>query len=331
MKAAQYATRGNPVEVTDVVEMEDPVAGPGEVVIDVEVSPINPSDVLTITGDYGILPKLPALCGNEGVGRVASLGDGVEDLQVGDRVFLPIGQGTWRTQMTGKAAELVPVPPGTDPLQMSMLGINPPTAYLMLRDFVRLEPGDWMIQNAANSGVGRYAIQLAAAQGVKSINVVRRDDVADELTALGAEAVVTDGDDLAEKVRAVTDGAPLKLGLDAVGGDATMRLGDCLTEGGKVVNYGLLSGQACKLSPAATIFFDVSLHGFWLARWFRTSPIGERIAVMTELGARVATGEMTAAVDSTYDLDDIKAALGRAMADGRDGKVLVTPNGELKD
>ena len=98
MKAAQYATRGNPVEVTDVVEMEDPVAGPGEVVIDVEVSPINPSDVLTITGDYGILPKLPALCGNEGVGRVASLGDGVEDLQVGDRVFLPIGQGTWRTR-----------------------------------------------------------------------------------------------------------------------------------------------------------------------------------------------------------------------------------------
>jgi len=188
-----------------------------------------------------------------------------------------------------------------------------------------------MIQNAANSGVGRYAIQLAAAQGVKSINVVRRDDVADELTALGAEAVVTDGDDLAEKVRAVTDGAPLKLGLDAVGGDATMRLGDCLTEGGKVVNYGLLSGQACKLSPAATIFFDVALHGFWRARWFRTSPIGERIAVMTELGARVATGEMTAAVDSTYDLDDIKAALGRAMADGRDGKVLVTPNGELKD
>jgi len=330
MKVVQYAERGNPVEVVQVLETDAPVAGPGEVVIDVEASPINPSDVLTITGDYGILPEMPAYCGNEGVGRIASMGEGVEDLLVGVRVFLPVGVGTWRQQIKAKAIDLVPVPPGTDPLQMSMLTINPPTAYLMLRDFVRLNPGDWVIQNAANSGVGRYVIQLAAAQGAKSINIVRRPELVDELKAMGAEAVIVEGPGMAKAVREITGGEPLKLGLDAIGGDATLALGDCLTSDGVVVNYGLLSGEPCKLSSAATIFHDVSLRGFWLARWFRTAPIGERMSVMTEIGGRLATGELSAAIDSTYDLDHIGDALARAMEGGRDGKVLITPNGPVE-
>ena len=330
MKVVQYAERGNPVEVARVLDVEAPVAGPGEVVLDVLASPINPSDVLTLTGDYGILPPLPAFCGNEGVGRVAALGEGVDDMVVGQPVFLPVGGGTWRQQITAKAIDLVPVPPGSNALQMAMMTINPPTAYLMLRDFVRLNPGDWMIQNAANSGVGRYVIQLAEAQGVKSINVVRRPELVDELKAMGAEAVVVEGPDMVREVRKLTDGAPVKLGLDAIGGDATLVLGDCLTTGGVVVNYGLLSGEACKLSSAATIFHDVALRGFWLARWFREAPIGERMAVMTELAARVAAGELVAAVDSTFDLDHIGDALARSMAGGRDGKVLLTPNGNIE-
>ncbi|MBT3787730.1 MAG: zinc-dependent alcohol dehydrogenase family protein [Alphaproteobacteria bacterium] len=329
MKIVQYAERGNPVDVVKVLEVDAPSAGPGEVVLDVLASPINPSDVLTVTGDYGILPPLPAYCGNEGVGRVASLGEGVEDIAVGQQVFLPVGAGTWRQQITAKAAEIVPVPPGTDPLQMAMLTINPPTAYLMLRDFVRLEPGDWVIQNASNSGVGRYVIQLAAAQGAKSINIVRRAELADELKAMGADAVVVEGPGMSKEVREITGGAPVKLGLDAIGGDSTLALGDCLTDDGVVVNYGLLSGEPCKLSSAATIFHDVTLRGFWLARWFRNAPIGERMAVVTEIAGRIATGELVAAVDSTYDLDHISDALARSMAGSRDGKVLVTPNGPI--
>jgi len=329
MKAAQYSERGHPPDIINVIELDAQEPAAGEVVINVEASPINPSDVLTLTGDYAIRPKLPAFGGAEGVGRVASLGDGVSEPEVGARVFLPVGIGTWRQQVVAKADDLVPVPAGTDPLQMAMLTVNPPTAYLMLRDYVRLNPGDWVIQNAANSAVGRYVIQLAAAQGAKSINVVRREGLADELTALGAEAVVVDGDDLARRVKQIVGDDPLKLALDAVGGEATLRLGDSLTSGGVVVNYGLLSGEACRLSSAATIFHDVSLRGFWLARWFREAPIGERMAVMTEMAGRVAAGDLTAAVDGCYPLEEISEALARAMADGRDGKVLVTPNGPV--
>ena len=329
MKAAQYSKRGHPPDIISVIEVDAPTAGPGEVVIDVEVSPINPSDILTLTGDYGILPKLPAYCGNEGVGRINAIGDGVTEFEIGTRVFLPVGGGTWRQQMVARADDLVPVPLAADAVQMAMLSINPPTAYLMLRDFVRLNPGDWVIQNAANSAVGRYVIQLAAAQGAKSINVVRRAELNDELMALGGEAVVVDGDDLAARVKEIIGDAPLKLALDAIGGDATLRLGDSLTTEGVVVNYGLLSGEACSLSSAATIFHDVGLRGFWLARWFRQAPIGERIAVMTEMAGRIAAGDLIAAVDSTYALDDIQQALSRAMADGRDGKVLIAPNGPV--
>jgi NADPH:quinone reductase-like Zn-dependent oxidoreductase len=214
---------------------------------------------------------------------------------------------------------------------MAMLSINPPTAYLMLRDFARLNPGDWLIQNAANSAVGRYVIQLAAAQGAKSINVVRRADLDDELMALEAEAVLVDGDDLAARVREIVGDAPLRLALDAVGGAATLRLGDCLTGGGVVVNYGLLSGDACRLSSAATIFHDVGLRGFWLARWYREAPAGERIAVITEMAGRIAAGDLVAAVDSTYGLDNADDALARAMAGGRNGKILITPNGPVVD
>lgn len=334
MKAVKYARRGDPLEVVEVVDIASPQAGPGEVVIDVEAAPINPSDVLAITGDYGILPKLPAFCGAEGIGRISALGDGVDDLATGTRVFLPLGGGVWRQQLTAQADDLVPVPPGTDALQMAMLSINPPTGYLMLRDFVRLNPGDWLIQNAANSAVGRYVVQLAAAQGAKAINVVRRAGLSDELTALGGEAVIVDGDDLAARVKEIVGEAPLRLALDAVGGEATLRLGECLTRGGVVVNYGLLSGEACRLSSAATIFHDVALRGFWLARWLREAPVGERITVMTEMAGRIAAGDLLAAVDSTHGLEDTEAArkaLARAMSAGRDGKVLFTPNGPLGD
>jgi len=332
MKAIQYARRGNPLEVIEVVDLPDLSPGPGEVVINIEASPVNPSDVLSITGDYAIRPKLPAFGGSEGVGLISALGDGVDDFAVGTRVFLPLGSGTWRQQMTAPADDLVPVPQGTDILQMAMLSVNPPTAYLMIRDFVRLNPGDWMIQNAANSAVGRYAIQLAEAQGAKSINVVRRPELAEELTALGAEAVIVDGDDLAARVKEIHGDAPLKVAFDAVGGEATQRLGDCLTTGGVVVNYGLMSGEACRLSSAATIFRDVSLRGFWLARWYREAPIGERMTVITEMAGRIAAGDLIAAVDSTHGLDDtesVRLALAQAMSEGRSGKVLFTPNGAV--
>ena len=334
MKAAQYSKRGNPPEVVELIDDDPGAPGEGEVLIEVLASPINPSDLLMITGDYASQPPLPISPGNEGLGRIIAVGPGVDSPAVGDRVLLPRGSGTWRHQLRCEA-RLVPavaVPAEADPLQISMLVANPPTAALMLRDFVALETGDWLIQNAANSAVGRYLIALAAADGVGTLNVVRRPGLEAELRELGAPdttRVLVDGPDLVERVAELTQGRAPRLAIDAIGGEATMRLADSLGEGGVVVNYGLLSGQPCQISAAATVFRDISLRGFWLARWYQQATGEARRALYAELSALVASGQLRAAVAATYPLEQIGQALSHAMADGRNGKVIITPAGDL--
>jgi NADPH:quinone reductase-like Zn-dependent oxidoreductase len=324
MKAARFSAFGVPTEVVQVVDEDPGPLAPGEALLEVLATPINPSDGATISGIYGMLPKLPAVPGNEGVGRVVRV-EGAAPVKPGDIVFLPMGGGTWRTHLKAKAQRLLPVPAGADLFQMAMLSINPPTAELLLREFVPLQRGEWVMQNVANSAVGRYLISLAKREGIKTINIVRRAGLAEELKALGADVVLEDGDDLAQRVREATGGAPVKLGIDAVGGSATLRLGDSVAEGGTVVHYGSMSGKAPLISPTALIFRNVTLRGFWLVHWMSSTPREGQAALMGKLAKLVADGTLSAPVDATFPLENIREALSRALEGGRQGKVLLTP------
>ncbi|SDK24322.1 zinc-dependent alcohol dehydrogenase family protein [Microbulbifer yueqingensis] len=325
MLKAEYQTRGPvPQDVIEPVEFEKPQLKEGEVLLELLASPINPSDVLTLTGQYGMLPPLPAIGGNEGVAKVIEHGPGVNAPEIGQTVLLPVGIGTWRTHFVVAADKLVPLPNEADPLQLSMISINPPTASLMLSEFVDLQPGDWVIQNAANSGVGNYLVQLASIRGLKTVNIVRRESLVEPLKAQGADVVLVDGEDLPERVKEATGGAAIKLGIDAVGDTATGRIADCLAEGGTLVNYGMMSGKPCKISPSALIFSGVSLKGFWLARWFEQASTDEQQRVYGELTQLIIAGKLKAPVDSTYSVSDIKDAVAAAAQGGREGKILVT-------
>ena len=327
MKQARYATRGPvPQDVIEAVECELPVPGPGQALVEVLAAPINPSDLLMLTGQYGMLPPLPAIGGNEGVGRVLALGEGVSSLAVGRSVLLPRSGGTWATHLLAEARALLPLPDDADPVQLSMITVNPPTARLLLSEFVDLEPGEWVIQNAANSAVGGYLVQLAALRGLKTINVVRRESAREDVLALGADAVLVDGEDLAKRVRELTGGATIRLGVDAVGGAATERLARSLGEGGLVVNYGAMGGEDCTLSPASLVFRDVALRGFWLARWYRSAPPERRGALFAELAGLIGQGKLFARVQATYGIDQIKQAVAAAAAGERDGKIVLIPN-----
>ncbi|MEQ1517335.1 MAG: zinc-dependent alcohol dehydrogenase family protein, partial [Usitatibacteraceae bacterium] len=191
MQRAQYTERG-PVPQASIksVDFTLPPLAEGQVLIKVLAAPINPSDVLTLTGGYGILPPLPAIGGNEGVGVVAELGPGVSAPAVGQTVLLPAGSGTWTTHLVADAKKLMPLPNGVDPLQLAMMTVNPPTAYLMLKEFVDLQAGDWVIQNVANSGVGEYLIQLAKIRGLKTVNIVRRESAVAAVKAMGGDVVL---------------------------------------------------------------------------------------------------------------------------------------------
>lgn len=324
---AQYSQRGPvPQDVIAAVEFELAPPAAGEVQVAVLAAPINPSDVLTLTGEYGLLPPLPAVGGNEGVGRVVALGEGVSGLAEGMIVLLPVGCGTWTTHLNLPAKTLVPLPPEVDPVQASMLTVNPPTAQLMLSEFVDLKPGDWVIQNAANSAVGGYLIQLAKLRGLITVNVVRRDSAIPALKEDGAEHVLVDGDDLPKRVRELIGDAPIRLGIDCIGGVATENLARCLAEGATLINYGAMSGERCMISPRYFVFRDITLRGFWLSQWFKKATPEARRAVFAQIGAHIARGELHARVHARYAITDIKKAVADAARGARSGKIVMVPN-----
>ena len=220
MKRIDLSAYGAPETVSSCVEVPDVGApGPGEVVFDVLAFPINPADVSFCCGSYRLRPPLPATPGAECVGRVTAAGAGVTAVRPGDLV-VNMQRENWVQRRRIRSDDAIPIPAGLDLAQAAMLRINPATALLLLEDHADLKPGDWVIQDVANSAVGRHLIVLARARGVKTVNVVRRDDVTAELRDLGADVVLKDGPDLAERARAATGGAPIRLGIDAVSGDA---------------------------------------------------------------------------------------------------------------
>jgi NADPH:quinone reductase-like Zn-dependent oxidoreductase len=328
MKAVRFSRFGPAHEVAELVDVEEPGApGPGEVLLELERSSINPADLLQFEGRYGaVQPKLPVWAGGEAVGRVLQTGAGVVHLRVGDRVLaLLAARGNWRPHTKVQAARLFALPEANLD-QLAMLGVNPPTAWLMLHHFVSLAPGDWVIQNAGNSGVGQAVIQFAKRLGWKTVSLVRRDDQVAPLRALGADVVLVDGPDLAARVHAATGGTRPRLGIDAVAGDATRRLGSTMADGGVVVNYGMLSGDACALEPGDVVFRDVSLRGFWLARWFASAPLDQQHALYRQLGGAIADGALRVEVEAVYPLAKVTEALAHAARPGRSGKVLIAPN-----
>ncbi|MEM9180546.1 MAG: zinc-dependent alcohol dehydrogenase family protein [Pseudomonadota bacterium] len=324
MNIIEFTELGQPADVLKLKPVADRAPQAGEARVKVLATPIHPANLLQIAGQYAAAPDLPSIPGGEGVGEVVALGAGVDHLQVGQLVLLAGVGGTWRDEIVAPAAGFVPAPPG-DVEQLSMLAVNPMTAHLMLRDFVDLNEGDWIIQSAANSAVGEMVIQLAAQRGIKTVNIVRREALVRPLTELGGTVVLVDGPDLVEQVRNATGGAEIKLALDCVGGDTYERMVETLGYSAPIVAYGSLSGKQPELSLRAIVTNDVRPRGFWLARWYETATAEQKQAALGALVPLIASGQIKTKVDSRYPLEEIADAVTRAAAGGRDGKVLLVP------
>lgn len=329
MQAIEFAAYGVPHEVCRCIEVDEP--GPpaaDEVIVEIEASAINPADMLIVEGRYPGPAELPARLGIEGVGRVIAKGDAVGTLEIGDRV-VSLERANWAQRVRLKAERAVKVPDDAPVLQLAQLKANPPSAMLMLRNYVTLEPGDWVVQNAANSAVGQHVVRLAGAAGIRTANVVRREEAAAPLTEIGADVVLLDGDNLGDRMRAATGGAGARLALDAVCGDATRRLADCLDDGGVVVTYGFLSGEPCRVTPHQLVLHDVTVRGFWLVKEAGRMSPQDLHGMYRELAARFADGTLHSPVEATYGLEAIGEALERSWRFGRSGKIVLTPNGPV--
>lgn len=329
MKQILLDRYGEPEEglrCADVPDIGTP--GAGEVVFEVLAFPINPADVSFCRGTYRLKPELPATPGAECVGRVLGIGAGVTHVKPGDLV-INLQRENWAQRRRVKGDDVIAVSEGVDIQQAAMLRINPATALLLLTDIVALNPGDWIIQNVANSAVGRLVIRLARQRGVKTVNVVRRESLFGELKALGADVCVVDGPELAETVKSQTHGAPIRLGLDAVSGRATARLSACLGEGGAVCNYGSMSGEDPVMSRSALVSGGQKLVGFILGRGLASRSLEQIRTIYAELGQQLAKGNLSAPVEMVYPIEDITDAVAHAQRGERSGKILVAPNGPV--
>jgi NADPH:quinone reductase-like Zn-dependent oxidoreductase len=322
----RYGTPWEVARCADVPDVGEPAAD--EVVFDVLAFPINPADMWFCRGSYRLKPPLPATPGAECVGRVTAVGSAVKHVRKGDLV-INLQRENWAERRKVKGDDAIPLPAGIDLRQAAMVRINPPTAQLMLSDFVDLKPGDWVIQNVANSAVGRLLIVLAKQRGLRTVNVVRRADLAGELKALGADIVVVDSSDLARQVGEATADARIMLGVEAIGGAATGRLADCIATDGTLVHYGSMSGEDPKVTRNNFIYRGVRLTGFMLGRFLSRRSAEEIRAIYADLGGQVMAGKLSAPVDTVYPIENIKEALAHADKGGRNGKILVSPNGAI--
>ncbi|MGN7799773.1 zinc-binding dehydrogenase [Leifsonia sp. 22587] len=325
MKALIHDEFGDPAEVLSVDERPLPEPGAGEVRVRMLLSPIHNHDLWTVRGTYGFKPELPAQAGTEALGVVDALGDGVDQLTVGQRVVTGGTFGVWAEYFVTRAAGLIPVPDALPDESAAQL-VSMPFSAISLLESLDLAEGDWLIQNAANGAVGRMVAQLGAARGINVVGLVRRAAGVEELRAQGIERVIaTDDADWREQLAALTDGAPLRVGVDSVGGSAAGDVLSTLAVNGTLVVFGAMASPTLELASGDIIFKQATVKGFWGSVVSREMPADQRNRLFQELFARIQDGTLTLPVAGVHALADIRAAVEASGRPGRVGKVLLRP------
>jgi NADPH:quinone reductase-like Zn-dependent oxidoreductase len=321
MHAIQLVAYGDPLTGLEHVELPEPKApGKGEVLLQVHFSPLNISDLLLARGTYAVRPDTPAVIGNEGVATVLQVGEGVRTVSVDDIVLLPRGTFAWAQRVVAPAETLFALPYGIDMKQASMLSINPPTAALMLGRYVELNAGSWVLQNAANSGVGRAVIAFAKSKGIRTLNIVRRPELVAELTQLGADVVLVESENTVRDAKAVLGSAKVSLAMDAVGGESTATLAQILDVNGTILSYAGMSGPMVMISQFSLVASRTNLRGFYMYYPEHVSFLAHAIRESVKL---VADGQLKLPYSATFHPRDIKDAVehtnqgGKALLDFR--------------
>ncbi len=322
INALRYERPGLPAEVLELVGLDLPTLQPGEALVALRFGAIHYSDLGLINGTYGNLKKLPSVAGREGVGEVVALGPKTSAPKIGTLVRMPEEDGVWREAVVAKAADLLVIPSGVPAEQAALAFINPPTVWRMLYDFVKLEHGDWLIQNAGTSAVGVLVAQLAKHRGLKCVSVVRDIAKGESLYKAGATKVVAEDSGYEKDAARLTGGAPIKLALNAVGGESTGRLCRSVAPGAVVVTYGGVTAEPMRFPTRFLIFNNIQLRGFWLDGWVRSHPMADTQAMYEKIFELIRAGVLAQPVAAKYPLTEWRAALEHAFRAGKGGKVL---------
>jgi NADPH:quinone reductase len=339
MKAIRFDHYGEPAEVLTVTEQAVPQPGAGQVRVKMRLSPINPSDLLYVRGHYsGVTPHFPSGAGFEGVAVIDAVGPDVEGLSIGQRVFARNSPGgNWAQYAVVPAEKAWPVPDDIDDEQIASFLINPATAILMVRHLLAVPRGQWLLQSAASSELGRMIIRLAKHDGIRTINVVRRREAVQELKDLGADEVIVSGDGpIDEQVHNIVGPQGVGFAIDPVAGEVGTEIFRSLSEDGRMLVYGSLTGQGISVGddPRLTLSGRRILEVYWLGYWLpRLDESGffapDRPAIpqlIDEIVDLIRRGVLNTSPGKKFGLDDIRAAVTEAESAGRSGKVFLAPN-----
>ena len=322
-KAVIYKEFGKPLEVLSLVESDVHGPGPQEVLVKLIASPIIPADFGSILGNYGKLKPLPATAGAMGIGEVVEVGNSVTDVGIGDTVRIPEEIGAWQEYCLIPVEELKVLPPGLDPQSACIAALNPPTVIRLLEDFGSLSSGDWVIQNAANSNVGIAIVQYAKKLGLKTVNLVRRDELIQPLLDLGADKVVTEENFNPREIESLTGEGRPKLAINSVGGHSALKILNALRSGGTHVTIGAMTFEPVRLPTRQLIFEDIRMCGFWLMQWRNQHTTAEVEALDNKVYSLIKDGTFNFPVAATYPVSHYRTALEHA-GKPRFGTVLIT-------
>ena len=324
MRAITLPSYGGP-EALVLADVEDAIAGSGEVLVEVVATAVNRADVLQRKGFYNPPPGASPYPGLECSGRIAALGDGVAGWSVGDEVCALLSGGGYASLVAVPVGQLLPVPAGVPLVEAAALPEVVCTVWSNVFQLAALQPGEVLLVHGGTSGIGTMATQLAVRHGARVVCTVGSPAKAERAEALGAERAIRYRDeDFVEVVRELTGGRGVDVVLDNMGASYLPRNVQSLATGGRLVVIGLQGGVTGELDLAALLGKRASIH----ATSLRARPAAEKSAIVAAVLAGVwpaiEAGEVHPVIDRVLPLEDAAEAHRIMESSTHVGKILLT-------
>ncbi len=324
MKAIRVDEFGEP-EVLKHVEVERPSPDEGEVLIEIKSAGVNYADTMRRRNQYVESQWLPFTPGSEVAGTVAEVGNGVEDVNVGDRVVTLLGTGGYATYAASRAQNLIPIPEGMNFDEAAAIPLQGLTAYHVLETSGRLKEGESVLVHAAAGGVGYLAVQMAKLMGASPvIATASTQEKLNLASELGADVLVNyTEEDWPDRVREATGGAGADVILEMVGGDFIQKNLECLAAFGRMVVYGSASGDRGTLVPMDLMYHNQIVAGFYLPR-LMTRPDLFGPSLQEVLGW-ISSGQVSLTIGARYPLEQAPDAHDALEGRQTTGKIVLNP------
>lgn len=326
-KAIVYSMFGNPKNVLKIVTVDTPKPNAEQLLVKMKLASVNPSDLLTIRGTYAGRINFPKVAGFEGVGTVVDTGKRYNNL-LGKRVLALRGIGTWQEYNLISANEAIQVPDSIDDTTAAQLYINPLTIWLMLTDKFKIKSNNTLLINAGNSACGHIIGGFSKTLNFDLISIVRRDSCVKHLNSIGITKVIDSSkNDILTEVMNYTHGQGVDFALDAVGGQDGEVFANAVKPYGKIIQYGLMSGEQLSQNYFNVLSTkNVKFDFFHLREWVYNNEQPYRTAVFNEMIKNFIKAKMSLPKTTSYSMNNVTEAVTEAEKERKNCKILLSFN-----